>query len=152
MNTNSSDTHACQTCYNTQYAPYYLEVTCAWSVIKSLSENCLNLQRVKLLNQHQFLAPSQSYLTKISAFSVRFNLFAGKKQLEVLVSKFARLRHTLLNSDNFRVVSSCISELRIAEEPRVLANAVKFVNKLLDKDLRSGLLKKDISCYTLQFI
>ena len=122
------------------------------SVIKSLSENCLNLQKVKLLNQHHFVAHSQSYLTKISAFSVRFTPFAGKKQFEELVSKFARLRHILLNSDNCRVVYSCVSEPRIAEKPRFLTNIVKFVNKLLDNDLRSGLLKNDISCSTLQFI
>ncbi len=41
LNTNSSDTSACKTCYKTQRAPFYIKATCARSDIKSLSLNLL---------------------------------------------------------------------------------------------------------------
>jgi len=58
LNTNSSDTHACKTCYKTQYAPYHIKATRARSDIKSLPLNSF----IARLKQHKPAVQNLSFL------------------------------------------------------------------------------------------
>ncbi len=122
-------------------------VACVRSVIKSLSPKCLTMQTINRPIQHTSITNSQSYLTKISAALGHFISFAAVKPFVELVSKFAKPRQLLIFNNRCAVYTP-VHERRIAEHHRSLPNIAKFVNTLLDKDLRSWvMLKNDISCY-----